>query len=156
MNRKYYSVDETAEKLGVHPKTIRRYINSGKISASKVAGSWRVYEESLGDYMNTCESGSCQSGSVSSDDFCIFMDNDYFTSEDTLQLCTIVDYFVQGEEMTQLVKDVAGVVAEHNLMNQTCKYSYTYDDADKKVRLVFWGTPSFMEKVVVALKPYEK
>lgn len=156
MDRKYYSVDETAEKLGVHPKTIRRYINSGKIAAQKVAGAWRIYEEALSGYMDTCEENCCGSDSVSSDDFCIFMDNDYFTSEDKLQLCTIVDYFVQGQEMRELVKDVAGVVAEHNLMNKTCKYSYTYDDVDQKVRLVFWGPPTFMEKVVSALKPYEK
>lgn len=42
MSEKYYTVDEIAEVLKIHPKTIQRYIREGKLNANKVGKSWRV------------------------------------------------------------------------------------------------------------------
>lgn len=39
---KYYTVEQVAELLTMHPKTIQRYIREGKLRASKVGKSWRV------------------------------------------------------------------------------------------------------------------
>jgi excisionase family DNA binding protein len=156
MDKDYFSIEETADKLSVHSKTIRRYINSGKISAQKVAGSWRVSKEAINQYLNSCEENQCQHQSVSKDDFCIFMDSDYFTSDEVLQACTIVDYYVQNNEMKNLVADVIGVVAEHNLQNKRCRFNYVYDNVEHRVRFVFWGAPSFIEKVASVMKSYEK
>ncbi len=42
MTEKYYTVDEIAELIKIHPKTIQRYIREGRLKASKVGKSWRV------------------------------------------------------------------------------------------------------------------
>jgi excisionase family DNA binding protein len=156
MNKEYLTIDDTAKKLGVHPKTIRRYISSGKISAQKIAGTWRIYEDSLDNYIRSCEATECNHQHVSKDDFCIFMDSDYFNSEDRIQVCTIVDYYVQDGSVKQLLKDVMEVVVDHSLDNNNSRFNYVYDDADNKMRLVFWGAPTYIEKVVSIMKPYEK
>jgi len=47
---KFYSVDEIAEMLKIHPKTIQRYIREGKLKASKVGKSWRVSGHDLSTF----------------------------------------------------------------------------------------------------------
>ena len=47
---KFYSVDEIAELIKIHPKTIQRYIREGKLKASKVGKSWRVSGHDLSTF----------------------------------------------------------------------------------------------------------
>lgn len=42
MEQKFYTPDEIADLLQMHPKTIRRYIREGKIKATKIGKGWRV------------------------------------------------------------------------------------------------------------------
>ncbi len=55
MLNKYYSVDEIAELLKIHPKTIQRYIREGRLKANKIGKSWRVSGHDLSSFT---ESGS--------------------------------------------------------------------------------------------------
>lgn len=155
MDKGYYTVEEVADKIGVHTKTIRRYIYSGKLSAKKIAGQWRITEVELNDYLNT---GSCcsvnQNDGVSKDDFCIFMDTDYFSTEDAIQICTIVDYYV--EEQKEVAPLAAEVMTAVTTLDDTgkSKFNYVYDDSEKKARFVFWGTASFIEALMKTIKKY--
>jgi excisionase family DNA binding protein len=47
--RGYVSVEEAAERLGLHVQTVRQWLNSGKITESKIPGSRRrlISEASL-------------------------------------------------------------------------------------------------------------
>lgn len=42
-----YSVEEIAEKLDVHARTVRTYIKDGKLRGRKAGGKWFVTEEAL-------------------------------------------------------------------------------------------------------------
>jgi len=44
---KMLTVQEIAERLELHPHTIRRYIWGGKLPAAKFGRVWRVSEEDL-------------------------------------------------------------------------------------------------------------
>lgn len=154
MNKDYFSVDEIAEKIGVHTKTVRRYIYSGKLSATKIAGQWRITQESLDTFMDQGCCTSTKEDGVSKDDFCIFMDTDHFASDDLIQICTIVDYFVEEQkEVEALARDVMTVVTTMDTSGKS-KFNYVYDDSEKKARFVFWGTPAFIEALMKALKKY--
>ena len=157
MSQTYLTIDQVSEKLGIHPKTVRRYINSGKISAQKIAGTWRIHPDSLDFYLNSCDNSGHNHGkqSISKDDFCIFMDSEYFDSEDSLQVCSIVDFFVSSENVAGLLKEVMGIVAEYTIENKKSRFNYVYDDSENKIRLVFWGTPSFMFSIMSVVKNYE-
>lgn len=47
----YLSITQAAERLSVNPKTLRRWINAGKIAATKEIGprgeEWRIHAQSL-------------------------------------------------------------------------------------------------------------
>ncbi|MGB3367909.1 MAG: helix-turn-helix domain-containing protein [Acidaminobacteraceae bacterium] len=159
MNTKYYTVDEASVKIGVHTKTVRRYIYSGKIKALKIGGQWRIEEEDLNEYLST---GSCKvecddgnNDNVSRDDFCVFMDGELFDSNENFQICSIVDYFVEPESKLKLIStDLMQLVSTHDSSGSS-KFNYAYDKEQRKARFVLWGSPKFMEIVMGVLKSYD-
>lgn len=52
MEREYYSINEVAEKLHVHYNTIVKLIKTRKLTAVKVAGSWRISGVALLAYLD--------------------------------------------------------------------------------------------------------
>lgn len=50
MLEKYYTVEEIAALIKIHPKTIQRYIREGRLKANKVGKSWRVSGHDLSTF----------------------------------------------------------------------------------------------------------
>ena len=46
-NGSYYTVDEAAELLGVHRRTIQARLRDGTLNGKKLSGVWRIYKDSL-------------------------------------------------------------------------------------------------------------
>lgn len=42
-----YTIDEVAKMLSIHPRTVRRFIEKGRLKGEKVGGNWRVSEEAV-------------------------------------------------------------------------------------------------------------
>lgn len=156
MNIKYYTVEETAQKIGVHTKTVRRYIYSGKIKALKLGGQWRIAEDDLNEYLST---GTCKQGcddEVSSDDFCVFMDGSAFDTDDNFQICSIVDYVIGPESKLKYISaDLMELITSQDKSSNS-KFNYVYDKLEEKARFVLWGSPAFMESVMRILKNYDE
>lgn len=47
-----YTVEETAEKLKIHPETVRDYLRDGKIGGVKVGRNWRIRESDILAFVN--------------------------------------------------------------------------------------------------------
>lgn len=45
------TLKEVAQRLKLHPNTLRRYAKEGKLSAMKFGRVWRIEEEDLKDFM---------------------------------------------------------------------------------------------------------
>ena len=154
---KIYTVDQVAEVLQVSIKTIRRYIYSGKIAANKIGGQWRISQDSIDAYVESFSNkAACCSDSPSSDDFCVFMDTNYFTSEDPLQLCTIIDFYSkEKKDITEMSMILQEVVTEDGIHGGKAQYNYIYDAPLNRARFVIWGSPTFIEKAAKLLKAFE-
>ena len=48
---------EVAEKLKLHPNTLRRYAKEGKLPAMKFGRAWRIEEEDLKEFMRAMKQG---------------------------------------------------------------------------------------------------
>ncbi|MBD8497893.1 helix-turn-helix domain-containing protein [Paenibacillus arenosi] len=51
MEEKFYTIDQIAEILGMHHKTIRKFITEGKLRATKVGKQWRISGHDLSIFM---------------------------------------------------------------------------------------------------------
>ncbi len=47
-----HTADETAAILGVTKRTLLTYIKAGKITGSKIGGSWAFTEQQIKDFIN--------------------------------------------------------------------------------------------------------
>jgi excisionase family DNA binding protein len=150
-------VEDVAKELDVSVKTVRRYIYSGKIAANKIGGQWRINQEQIDAYINGIASSNvCCSTGIDKDDFCVFMDTEYFNSEDKLQLCTIVDYYAETtEDIVQMSQVLSRVVTDDGVNGGKAQFNYVYDDALGRARFVLWGTATFIEKATSLLKRFE-
>ena len=51
MNETYYSVEQVAQMLHMHPKTIQRYIREGRLRAAKIGKSWHISGHDLSSFV---------------------------------------------------------------------------------------------------------
>lgn len=159
MESKKYSVEDVANYLNVHVKTIRRYIYNGKISANKIGGQWRIDQSQLDEFVsrNSNEEvcNSCDDG-IAKDDFCVFMDTNYFSSTDKVQICSIVDYYVESvDEISKMSEVLLKIVTREGVNGDKAQFNYVYDAPLNRARFVLWGTPSFIAKATKQLIPFE-
>jgi excisionase family DNA binding protein len=52
---RFYSIDEVADHLGVSPRTIRRWINAGKLRAHRFGRTLRIANDDLQDFLSRHE-----------------------------------------------------------------------------------------------------
>ena len=58
MTSELLTVSQTAKYLKLSEKTVRRYINDGRLSASKVGNrSWRIKASDVDDYIQAHKNG---------------------------------------------------------------------------------------------------
>lgn len=43
----YYTVEEAAELLGVHVRTVQARLRDGTLPGKKISGTWRIYPEAI-------------------------------------------------------------------------------------------------------------
>ena len=52
---KYYTVDEVAKVLRLHPYTVRRLCREKRVPAFKFGGQWRFRKDDIGKWSNNPE-----------------------------------------------------------------------------------------------------
>ena len=154
MSKEFFTIDQVAAKLGVHPKTVRRYISSGRMVAQKIAGTWRITPKSLTAFFNACGNlGSAQQQDHSEAN--LLLQNGTFDSDQKIQARTVVDYRVTDEDVArEMLKEVMAMIAEHSLDAKKSRFSFEYRDSDL-MRLNFLGSPSYLHAVMTILKKYQ-
>jgi excisionase family DNA binding protein len=50
MSQPFLTVEQAAERLSLHPKTVRRFIREGRIKATRIGKSYRILEADLAQF----------------------------------------------------------------------------------------------------------
>lgn len=135
---KFYSVDEIAEMLKIHPKTIQRYIREGKLKASKVGKSWRV----------------------SGHDLSIFTEgsNDSYTAPPVLgdaaeqkeiKVSAVVDIPVADtQESVRIANTLTAISNSKPAEYGAASVQTQYLMSEKVIRVMVWGSLSFTQIIL--------
>lgn len=144
---KYLSVSEVAHKLGNHEKTVRRYIANGDLQAKKIGGQWRIAESWFDNYLRQ-EAGEAEPTThAQHEDFCVFMDSDYFESDAPVQTCTILDI---TEPDSALYKLKAKSKA-YDILERGDRFKLEVRPRGEGLRIVMWGQPETIAEVLEVL-----
>ena len=138
MTEKYFTVEQIAALINMHPKTIQRYIREGKLRANKVGKSWRV----------------------TGHDLSVFTEGDYRVSQrvanakekpecDKVKVSSVIDIDVDDmEEAMHIVNMLTAVLntkpPEYGKTSMTAQYL----EPELKVRIMLWGNIRFMDVMI--------
>jgi len=133
VDSKFYSVDRAADKLGVHSRTILRFIGDGKLKAAKVGRQWRIRRE---DLMALVGEPVEERKAVSS---------------------AVLDLPVSGREEADRYQTLvmASLNSRGNWGDETDhRVDCLYNNEEQSLRFVLWGSVSFMKDFFTLIDRY--
>ncbi|WBW96480.1 helix-turn-helix domain-containing protein [Oceanirhabdus sp. W0125-5] len=148
--KELFTVEEVAQVLDVHTRTVRRYIKEDKLCASKVGGRWKVEKDELKRFMNNEE--IIEHFQKKQDDILLGLMEG--KSEEKVTLHTIVDFKVESEEeIEKLCGRVCNTI--NKVENGNIRFQYNYNKETGIGRFIFKGDSKNICKVVSVFEDYE-
>lgn len=141
MEERYFTVEQIAQLLNIHPKTIQRYIREGRLRASKIGKSWRVTGHDLSRF--TVENNNLPTEKRLDD------------PDERCKASTVIDIKVYDrDEADRIVNSLTAAMnvkpAEYGKTSMTAQYL----DMDSTVRIALWGNIRFMSAVLSMLEMF--
>ncbi|MFD1676952.1 helix-turn-helix domain-containing protein [Alicyclobacillus fodiniaquatilis] len=141
----FLTVDQLAQMIDMHPRTVRRYIREGKLKAIKVGGEWRIRREDVKMFMDG-NAQVLQQNAI--EDVQAYIDGFDGQISGKFQVCTVLDCYVKDNDEAY---EISKIVMRH--MNEDedhgeAKSQYFYDKDAKKGRYILWGNPRFVGRIL--------
>lgn len=133
MSKAFYSVEEAAEALAVHSRTILRWIKQGELKAFKAGRQWRIKPEDLQEFTGDREAARPATASA------------------------VLDIPVSGESeadrlQTLILASLSGRQGRGD--DADVRVNCLYNSADKSLRVVLWGGVTFMKDFFALVDMY--
>lgn len=146
-NMDLLSVEQVAEMLGMHPRTVRRLLREGKLTGTKVGGEWRITADSLKRHLTPesvqqAATDLLEAGPAGS----------LLRTGDAMAACAVVDLKADSPEaVAPLTSRVVDLINRTPAPGGPLKFTYFYDQEAGKARFTFWGHPGFLAKILSAM-----
>ena len=123
MSKDFFTVELAAEKLDVHPRTILRFINQGKLNAVKVGRQWRIKNQDLYELLGETVADKKPNAS------------------------SVLDIPVNDENEANRYHTLvmASLNSRGSTGDQNHRVDFMYNREEQMVRFVLWGSISFMK-----------
>ncbi len=134
----YYTVDQIAELLKIHPKTVQRYIREGRLRASKVGKSWRV----TGHDLSLFTEGGSEIVSPPVDS------GKHFDAEDT-KVSAVIDIPVASmQESIRIANTLTAISNSKPAGYGTSSLQTQYLMTEQVIRVMVWGSLCFVQIIL--------
>ncbi len=139
MDLKFYTISELTAILKLHPKTILRFINEGKIGARKIGRSWMVSEEDLKTYCH---------GELSGKPLPAQRPN-YDTIGERIRVSAVVEIGEQNsEEASRISNSLMAMLNGEKGKSGDSRFDFFYYPEIQKAKYVFYGTSGFIVRIL--------
>ncbi|HOO75374.1 MAG TPA: helix-turn-helix domain-containing protein [Tepiditoga sp.] len=118
MEEKFYTTEQISEILGIHQKTVLRYIKEQRISAVKMGGQWRISETELKNFTGQ--------------------------KQKEIMVSSITDVYPKSKEDSIRITNTLVAVMNAGESHSSLKTLF-YED-EMKLRIMLWGTIDFTKK----------
>jgi excisionase family DNA binding protein len=142
MVEKYYSVDQIAEMIDLHPKTIQRYIRQGRLKAQKIGKAWRVTGHDLSTFVEGTDVTSMSDPSPG-------IQAILGAAEKTIKVSSVIDIPVKNSsEAVQVMSWITSLMNSRSSEYGHTSMSSQFVETEHIIRIMLWGSPSFMEVIM--------
>ncbi|WP_346928941.1 helix-turn-helix domain-containing protein [Clostridium sp.] len=153
MENQFYTIDKIAEILGMHHKTIRKFITEGKLGANKVGKQWRISGHDLSVFMEK-NNVSINDKKISEESNIDFVTNEEVkdTIKRKVNVSTVVDINdVDKEEYFRISNTLIALMNCKDSEMKKSTINMKYDEKVNRLRILLWGNVSFIEGMLSSI-----
>lgn len=150
MENQFYTIDKVAEILGMHHKTIRKFITEGKLAASKVGKQWRISGHDLSLFMEK-NNVNINNKNIKEESSIDFLTNGEVkeTEKQKINVSTVVDINdIDKEEYFRVSNTLIAVMNCKDPKMGKSTINMKYGEKEDRLRVLLWGNVSFIEEML--------
>lgn len=150
MEEKFYTIDQIAEILGMHHKTIRKFITEGKIRANKLGKQWRISGHDLSLFMENNSFKIGNERSIESEPIEFSNGNiDTNNKFNKINISTVIDINdVNIDEYRRISNMILALMnsKDSKMSNSTINIKHYQKEGNLKIML--WGDTEFIKEML--------
>lgn len=149
MEGKFYTIDQVAEILGMHHKTIRKFITEGKLVANKVGKQWRISGQDLNAFMEQKVNTDGEEVEVDEEIRVSTSGIDASVVRPKINVSTVIE--VNEIDKEQYIRISNTLIAVMNCKDSSLGNSAMnakYNEKENRLRIMLWGTMKFTEEML--------
>lgn len=150
MEEKFYTIDQIAEILGMHHKTIRKFITEGKLRANKVGKQWRISGHDLSLFMENNNVSIRKKSEVENEaiEFST-SENNRNQSLDKVKVSTVVDVNeVDEDDCRRISNTLLAVMNSKDSSMSKSTINMQYYKKDRNLKVMLWGDIEFTKDML--------
>lgn len=150
MEEKFYTVEQIAEILGMHHKTIRKFIREGKLKANKLGKQWRISGHDLSSFMENNNFKTSKKSEEEGEKIEISTSNVEGNNIDRkISVSTVVDINeVSSEEYKRISNMLLAVMNSKDSKMNNSTLNMKYYEKDENLKLMLWGDTEFVKEML--------
>ena len=145
MKEKFYTIDQIAEILGMHHKTIRKFITEGKLRANKVGKQWRISGHDLSLFMEDNNVNIKSNNKLESEKI-EFSNGDIDSNNRTskINVSTVIDINeVDIDEHRRISNTILALMNSKDSKIRNSTINIKYYKNNKNLKVMLWGDIEF-------------
>lgn len=147
MEDKFYTIDQIAELLGMHHKTIRKFINEGKLGANKVGKQWRISGHDLSVFMEKNDFSVSKNEEKEDKEFEFSSSGEI--SEQNINVSTVIDINnIGSDEYMRMSNTLIAITNSRDSKIGKAAINVKYYTEDKKLKVILWGSVNFTQEML--------
>lgn len=164
MNDNFLTIYEVAEILGLHHKTVRGFIASGKLKAMKVGKQWRITGKDLNEFMGRDSSlNKKENAEAVRIDFLekeIQYTNNQITEtqiQGRISISAVVDIqTVYKKKFERISNTLLAVMNSKNVKMEHATMHIKYDEAGMVCKVFLWGRIEYVNEMLSIIALLDK
>lgn len=147
LEEKFYTIDQIADLLGMHHKTIRKFINEGKLGARKVGKQWRISGHDLSTFMEKNDFSVSKEDKKEENEFEFTSSGE--VSEHNINVSTVVDINnISPDEYMKISNTLVAITNSRDSKIGKAAINAKYYTEDRKLKVVLWGSIDFTQEML--------
>lgn len=150
MNEKFYTIDQIAETLGMHHKTIRKFITEGRLRANKVGKQWRITGHDLSLFMENNSVNTSNKNEVESEKIEFSNNNvDINKRINKINVSTVADINeVNMDEYMRISNTLIAVMNSKDSKMSNSTINMKYYPKERNLKVMLWGDAEFTKEML--------
>ncbi len=137
------TVEQVADILNLHPKTVRTYVREGRLAAVRTGRQWRIRQADLEAFVE----GKDERGRK--DEVLMIRSADHASPAAKVSVSAAVDIMTESEdEALRLSSSILAVFNSDEPDREGARCDYFYSPDSGRARFLFWGKPEFISSML--------